>query len=107
MPGSRRYQVVKVALYVRLEAKSGKENEVADFLRGALPLVEEEPGTLAWFAIQMGPSTFGIFDAFADDFGRQAHLAGKVAAALMRKAPQLLSKAPVIEQIDVIAAKFS
>jgi quinol monooxygenase YgiN len=98
--------MIKVALYVRLEAKPGKENDVADFLRGALPLVEEEPGTLAWFAIKMGPKTFGIFDAFADDMGRQAHLAGKVAAALMQKAPELLSKTPVIEQIEVLAAKL-
>jgi quinol monooxygenase YgiN len=98
--------MIKVALYVRLEAKPGKENDVADFLRGALPLVEEEPGTLAWFAIKMGPKTFGIFDAFADDMGRQAHLAGKVAAALMHKAPELLSQTPVIEQIEVLAAKL-
>jgi quinol monooxygenase YgiN len=98
--------MIKVALYVRLEAKPGKENDVADFLRGALPLVEEEPGTLAWFAIKMGPKTFGIFDAFADDMGRQAHLAGKVAAALMQKAPELLSQTPVIEQIEVLAAKL-
>ena len=98
--------MIKVALYVRLEAKPGKENDVADFLRGALPLVEEEPGTLAWFAIKMGPKTFGIFDAFADDMGRQAHLAGKVAAALIQKAPELLSQTPVIEQIEVLAAKL-
>ena len=98
--------MIKVALYVRLEAKPGKENDVADFLRGALPLVEEEPGTLAWFAIKMGPKTFGIFDAFADDMGRQAHLAGKVAAALMQKTPELLSQTPVIEQIEVLAAKL-
>jgi quinol monooxygenase YgiN len=97
---------VTVALYVRLEAKPGKESAVADFLRSALPLVNEEPATTVWFAIQMGPSTFGIFDAFPDDAGRQAHLAGKVAAALMENAPELLSEAPRIEQIDVLAAKL-
>ena len=98
--------MVTVALYVRLEAKPGKESAVADFLRSALPLVNEEPATTVWFAIQMGPSTFGIFDAFPDDAGRQAHLSGKVAAALMENAPELLSEAPRIEQIDVLAAKL-
>jgi quinol monooxygenase YgiN len=98
--------MVKTALYVRLEAKPGKEQEVADFLRSGLPLVEEEPATTAWFGIQMGPSTFGIFDAFPDDAGRQAHLSGKVAAALMAKAPDLLAEPPVIQKIDVLAAKL-
>ena len=83
--------MVSVALFVQLEAKPGKEDEVAAFLRGALPLVDAEPATTAWFAIQMGPSTFGIFDAFPDDEGRDAHLGGKVAAALMEKAPDLLA----------------
>jgi quinol monooxygenase YgiN len=98
--------MVKVALYVRLDAKPGKENDVENFLRGGLAIVEQEPATIAWFAIRMGPSTFGIFDAFPDDAGRQAHLSGKVAAALMAKAPELLAKAPVIEKIDVVAAKL-
>jgi quinol monooxygenase YgiN len=98
--------MVKVALFVRLEAKPGKEKEVADFLRGGLPLVEEEPATTAWFGIQLGPSTFGIFDAFPDEAGRQAHLTGKVAAALMAKAGELLAQPPVIERVDVLAAKL-
>ena len=98
--------MVKTALYVRLEAKPGKEQEVADFLRSGLPLVEEEPATTAWFGIQMGPTTFGIFDAFPDEAGRQAHLSGKVAAALMAKAPDLLAEPPVIQKIDVLAAKL-
>ena len=98
--------MVNVALYVRLDAKPGKENDVENFLRGGLAIVEQEPATIAWFAIRMGPSTFGIFDAFPDDAGRQAHLSGKVAAALMAKAPELLAKAPVIEKIDVLAAKL-
>ena len=96
---------VKVALFVRLEAKPGKEAEVESFLRGGLPLVEDEPATTAWFGIR-GPSTFGIFDAFPDDAGRQAHLSGKVAAALMAKASDLFAKPPAIEKVDVLAAKL-
>lgn len=97
---------VTVALLVRLEAKPGKEQAVAEFLRGGLAIVEQEPATTTWFAIQMGPSTFGIFDAFPNEAGRQAHLAGQVAAALMQQAPELLSQPPAIEQIDVLAAKL-
>src|SRR6478736_4847504 len=103
MDKRKEQNMVSVALLVRLEAKSGKEAAVADFLRGGLAIVEEEPATTAWFAIQMGPSTFGIFDAFPDDAGRQAHLSGRVAAALMARAPELLSKPPVIEKIDILA----
>jgi quinol monooxygenase YgiN len=98
--------MVSVALFVQLEAKPGKEDDVAAFLRGALPLVDAEPATTAWFAIQMGPSTFGIFDAFPDDEGRDAHLGGKVAAALIDKAPDLLALAPTIEKLDVLAGKL-
>ena len=78
--------MTKLALYVPLQAKPGKEKEVADFLRSALPLVNAEPGTISWFAIQEGPSAFAIFDTFDDEAGRDAHLNGKVAAALMEKA---------------------
>jgi quinol monooxygenase YgiN len=98
--------MVTVALLVRLEAKPGKEAEVEEFLRGGLAIVQQEPATTAWFAIRLGPSSYGIFDAFPDDAGRQAHLAGRVAAALMEKAPDLLAQAPSIEQIDVLAAKL-
>jgi quinol monooxygenase YgiN len=98
--------MVKVALYVRLEAKPGKEDDVAKFLNSGLALVQEEPATTAWFAIKMGPRTFGIFDAFPDEAGRQAHLAGRVAAALMAKASELFSQAPTIEQVDVLASKL-
>jgi quinol monooxygenase YgiN len=98
--------MVKVGLFVRLEAKPGKEAEVATFLQRGLVLVRQEPATIAWFAIRLGPSTFGIFDAFPDDDGRQAHLAGLVAAALMEKAPELLSRPPSIEPVDVLAAKL-
>jgi len=98
--------MVKVALFVRLEAKPGREVEVESFLRGGLPIVEEEPATVAWFGIRLGPTTFGIFDAFPDEAGRQAHLSVKVAAALMAKAGELLSKPPSIEKVDVLAAKL-
>lgn len=98
--------MVTVALLVRLEAKPGKETEVESFLKGGLALVQDEPETTAWFAIRMGPSTFGIFDAFPNESGRQAHLSGKVAAALMEKASDLLSEPPAIEKVDVLAAKL-
>ena len=98
--------MVKVALFVRLEAKPGKEAEVESFLRSGLPLVEAEPATIAWFGIRLGPSTFGIFDAFPDEAGRQAHLAGRVAEALMAKASDLFSQPPSIEKVDVLAAKL-
>jgi quinol monooxygenase YgiN len=98
--------MVKVALFVRLEAKAGKESEVESFLKNGLPLVMEEPATIAWFGIRLGPTTFGIFDAFPDDAGRQAHLSGKVAAALMAKAGDLFSEPPAIEEVDVLAAKL-
>ena len=98
--------MVKVALWVYLEAKPGKEADVEKFLLGGLPLVEEEPATIAWFALQLGPGKFGIFDAFPDDAGREAHLAGKVAAALVAKAGELFVKPPSIEKIEVLAAKL-
>ena len=98
--------MVKVALFVRLEAKPGKEKEVESFLMVGLPLVMEEPATTAWFCIRLGPSTFGIFDAFPDEAGRQAHLSGKVAAALMAQAGDLFSEPPAIENVDLLAAKL-
>ena len=98
--------MVSVELYVRLEAKPGKEAEVAQFLRGGLPLAQAEPATITWFALQMGKSTFGIFDAFENESGRQAHLNGQIAAALMAKASELFSQPPAIEKVDVLAAKL-
>jgi quinol monooxygenase YgiN len=98
--------MAKVALYVKLEAKPGKEAEVEKFLKDGLALVQQEPATVAWFGIRMGPTTFGIFDAFPDEAGRQAHLNGKVAAALMARAPELLAEPPKIEKIDVLASKL-
>ncbi|SRR5258708_3783723 len=98
--------MVNVALFVRLEAKAGKEAEVAAFLKSGLALVQEEPATTAWFGLQLGPTTFGIFDAFPDEAGRQAHLTGRVAAALMANAAELLSQPPSIQKVDVLAAKL-
>ncbi len=95
-----------VGLLVRLEAKPGREADVEAFLKNAMPLVQAEPATTAWFAIRMGPSTFGIFDVFPDEAGRDAHLNGKVAAALMTKASELLVEAPSIDKIDVLADKL-
>jgi quinol monooxygenase YgiN len=97
--------MVTVALFARLEAKKGKEHEVAALLKSALPLANAEPATTLWFALQLGPSTFGIFDAFPDDAGRTAHLTGQIAAALMAKAPELLAHPPTIEKADILAAK--
>jgi quinol monooxygenase YgiN len=98
--------MVNVGLLVRLEAKSGREAQAESFLKAGLAMVQEEPATIAWFAIRLGPSTFGIFDAFPDDSGRQAHLAGRVAARLVAMAPELLSSPPSIEMADVLAAKL-
>ena len=97
---------VKVALFVRLEAKTGKEAEVESFIKSAVPIVQAETGTTSWFGIRLGPSTFGIFDTFPDESGRQAHLNGRVAAALIAKAGELLATPPSIEKVDVLAAKL-
>ncbi|MEA2228627.1 MAG: hypothetical protein QOH46_1969 [Solirubrobacteraceae bacterium] len=98
--------MVKLGLFVRLEAKTGHEEEVESFLREGLRLVDEEPATVVWFAFRIGPSTFGIFDAFPDEEGRQAHLAGRVASALKERASAMLAEPPAIEQLDVLAAKI-
>ena len=98
--------MVTVALLIRLEAKPGKEAEVESFLKAGLPIVQEEPATTAWFGIRMGPSTFGIFDAFPDEAGRKTHLSGRVAAALTAKASELFAQPPQIEEVDVLAAKL-
>jgi len=96
----------KVALLVRLEAKKGKEMEVEKFLRNGLSIVENEPATSTWFAVRFGPSSFGIFDTFPDNKGREAHLSGDVAKALKEKSSELFSQSPVIEKLDVLAAKI-
>jgi len=97
---------VNVGLLARIVAKAGKEDEVAAFLAGALPLAEAEEATTVWFAIRLGAREFAIFDAFADDRGRQTHLAGKIAAALLARADELLAEPPRIDSVDVLAAKL-
>ena len=95
-----------VSLFVRLEAKPGKEAEVAEFLKQGLELAQQEATTPVWFALRLGPSTFGVFDAFADEAGRQAHLDGPIARALMAHAPNLLASPPVIERVEVLGVKL-
>lgn len=97
--------MVKKGLFVKLEAKPGKEGEVEAFLNSGPGLVQAEPLTVTWYAVKFGPSTFGIFDTFAGDEGRDAHLNGAVAAALMKNAADLLATPPKIEKIDVLASK--
>jgi quinol monooxygenase YgiN len=98
--------MVTTGLWVRLEAKRGQETAVENFLRGGLALAQAEPATTAWFAVKLGPSTFAIFDAFPDEAGRQAHLTGRIAEALMARASELLSVPPTIEKVDVLASKL-
>jgi quinol monooxygenase YgiN len=99
--------MLTVALFAHLEAKAGKEAEVVEFLQTGLALANQEATTPVWFALQLGPSTFGVFDAFADESGRQAHLNGPIAQALMAKASDLFARPPAIEQIDVLGAKLA
>jgi quinol monooxygenase YgiN len=98
--------MLKLALFARLEAKTGKENDVAKFLEKALELANHETTTPLWFALRLGPKTFAVFDAFADDAGRQQHLNGPIAKALMANAPDLLATPPAIEPIEVLGAKL-
>ena len=95
----------KVALFARLEAKPGKEGDVAKLLDAGLAMARQEPTTPLWFALRMGPTTFGVFGEFADEDGRQTHLHGPIAKALMAKAPGLLAEAPVIEPTEVLGSK--
>jgi quinol monooxygenase YgiN len=97
---------VKLGLWVRLEAKQGKEKDVENFLHSGLSIVQQEPGTTTWYAVRLGPSTFGIFDTFQDDVGRQAHLSGRIAAALKEKGAELFATSPTIEKLDVLAVKL-
>jgi quinol monooxygenase YgiN len=98
--------MVTKGILARLEAKPGKEAELESFLRGGLAIVQGEPDTIAWYAIQIGPSTFGIFDVFNDEAGRDAHMNGQIPAALMAKADELLSVPPTLEMIDVLEVKM-
>lgn len=99
--------MLKLGLFVRLEAKKGKEGEVAEFLRQGLELANREEGTPLWFALRLGPSTFAVFDSFEDEAGRRAHLEGPIAQALMANAEKLLSAPPSIEKTEVLGAKVS
>jgi quinol monooxygenase YgiN len=99
-------EMTQHALYVQLEAKPGKEQEVATFLSGARTMVNDEPDTTAWFAIRMGPRTFGIFDAFANERGRDAHLQGKLAKQITSKAPDLFARPPEMQRVEVLADKL-
>jgi quinol monooxygenase YgiN len=105
-PQQRRLKLLKLALFVRLEAKPGKENDVAGFLAKGLELANQEAATPLWFALRLGPSTFGVFDAFADEAARQNHLSGPIAKALMAAAPDLFSQPPSIEKVEVLGAKL-
>jgi len=99
--------MVTKGIWVPLEAKPGKEEDVVRFLEGGQALVEEEPGTTAWFAVRLSESKFAIFDVFVDESGRQAHLSGRVAEALGAQADDLFAQPPDIQQADVIASKLS
>jgi quinol monooxygenase YgiN len=98
--------MTKKALLVELKAKAGKEQQLAAFLESARPLADAEPATIAWFAIRIDADTFAIFDAFGDEAGRQAHLDGPIAAALMAHAEELLASPPDIRKADVLADKL-
>ena len=97
--------MLSVGLFVKLEAKPGKEEAVAAFLRQGVEMANQEKTTLEWFALRLGPSTFAIFDAFADEAGRQTHLNGPIAKALMANAPDLLAVPPSIEPVEILGAK--
>ena len=99
-------KTVSVGILATLKAKPGKEDDVEEFLKSAVPLANQEEATTVWFALRLGPSTFGIFDAFTDETGRAAHLFGPIASALIAKWQELLSEPPIIEKVDVLAAKL-
>jgi quinol monooxygenase YgiN len=97
--------MVKLAFFARLEAKPGKEEAVAKFLEKALEMVKKEPTTINWYALRLSPTTFGVFDTFNDEAGRQRHLSGPVGQALMAAAPELFSSPPSIDPVDVLGSK--
>ena len=94
-----------LAIWAYMEAKPGKEEELEAFLKSALPLAQAEPGTTTWYALKLGPSQIGIFDTFADDAARKAHLSGEIAKALFAKADELLAKPPEIDTPSILAVK--
>ena len=95
----------RLSIWAQLEAKPGKEREVEEFLKSAQPLAERERETISWYAIKMGPGKYGIFDTFADETGRNAHLNGEIAKALFAKAKDLLAKPPEISKPEILAFK--
>jgi quinol monooxygenase YgiN len=97
--------MAKLAIWAALESKAGKEREVEEFLKSAQPLAEKEEKTLTWYAVKLAPTKFGIFDTFAEESGREAHLTGDIAKALFAKAKELFAKEPEIHKIEVLAAK--
>jgi len=97
--------MAKLAIWAEVEAKPGKEQAVADFLKSAQGLAEKEAGTLTWYAVKLGGANFGIFDTFADEKGREAHLNGEIAKALFGKAQELFVKEPKVHKIEILADK--
>ena len=97
--------MTKLAFLARFEAKPGKEEEVAKFLEAALDMAKKEPTTITWYALRLSHSTFGVFDTFNDEHGRQKHLNGPIGQALMAKAPELFSAPPSIEPVEVLGSK--
>jgi len=95
----------KLALLVMLEARAGKAAELEAFLASALPMAEAEPGTVGWYALKLGPNSFGIFDTFADQAARDAHLAGDIAKALFARADELLAESPTVVRPEIVASK--
>jgi quinol monooxygenase YgiN len=102
----RKFMLMNFAILAQMQAKAGKEEAVEAFLKGALNLANQEVATPVWFALKLGPSTYGIFDAFANEADREAHLSGPIALALMQNAPELLAAPPTIEKVQVLAAKL-
>src|SRR4051812_32791341 len=98
--------MVSEGLLVRLEAKPGKDADVEEFLRSALDLLSQEPGTTAWFGVRFGRSEYGIFDVFPDEAARRAHLAGPIARALGEREEELFDAEPSIVNLDVLAQKL-
>lgn len=97
--------MAKLAIWAVLESKAGKEHEVEEFLKSAQPLAEREEGTLTWYALKISPNRFAIFDTFAAENGREAHLTGEIAKALFSRAKELFASDPEIHKVDVLAAK--
>ena len=96
---------IKCGLFVRLEAKPGKEQAVADFLAAGVEMTNQEAGTPIWFALKLSPTTFGVFDAFTSEGNRQAHLAGNMAKSLMSRVEEMLAKPPSVEFLDILGMK--